>query len=57
MVCESTRPRVPHETIVSSVFTRKFVDDDCSCEYRKNVVQSIWKRVVRRLVERLSETP
>ena len=53
MVCESTRPRVPRETTVSSVAQRvvarhsdheKLVDDDCSRECRKNVAQALGKK-------------
>ena len=50
MVCESTRPRVPLETIVCSVpsmlsqgtaTTRKLFDDNCSRQYRKNIDQQV----------------
>ena len=66
IACTLTEPGEQNEMIVSSVFsvllqgtatTRKIVDDDCSREYRKNVVRSVWKSVVRRPVERSSETP
>ena len=52
-----TRSCARKVTVPEGIDHEKFVDDDCSCEYRKHVVQGVRKRFVRRPVERSSETP